>query len=291
VLALAALVACGGGGNDRGARAVPRAGPAVSTSATVHLAPTPPLPPPLTTLATGGAASAVGDQLATLEAGLRDPATPSERLPAMGRAHLAAVRRIVQHPDWLPGALARIPVSLRPAVDADVRAQLELQALAPDRTEPPPWRVSGALPADELLGFYREAGAETGVPWEYLAAVHFVETRMGRIRSASTSGALGPMQFLPTTWAAYGRGDVNSDHDAIQAAARYLRANGAPASMASALFHYNRSQHYVNVVTAYAEVLRADARAYAVYYHWPVVVHLRTGDVIMNEGGGVETLL
>jgi membrane-bound lytic murein transglycosylase B len=208
----------------------------------------------------------------------------------MGRAHLAAVRRLVQHPDWLPAALARISATLRPALSADVNAQLELQALAPDRTEPPPWQVSAALPADDLLRFYREAEAETGVPWTYLAAVHFVETRMGRIRSASTAGALGPMQFLPSTWAAYGRGDVNSDHDAIQAAARYLRANGAPASMASALFHYNRSQHYVKAVTAYAEVLGADARAYTVYYHWPVVVHLRTGDVIMNEGGGVETL-
>jgi len=60
--------------------------------------------------------------------------------------------------------------------------------------------------------------------------------------------------------------------------------------MGNALFHYNRSQHYVRAVTAYAEVLLADERAYSGYYQWPVAVRLTSGDVIVNEGGGVETV-
>jgi len=63
-------------------------------------------------------------------------------------------------------------------------------------------------PADELLGHYRAAGDEFGVDWTYLAAIHLVETRMGRIRGTSTAGAHGPMQFMPATWDAYGEGDV-----------------------------------------------------------------------------------
>ena len=108
---------------------------------------------------------------------------------------------------------------------------------------------------------------------------------MGRIHSPSTAGAVGPMQFLPATWAAYGHGDIHNDHDAIQAAARYLKANGAPAAMDRALFRYNPSQHYVRAVTAYAQVLLADERAYTGYYNWPVLVRLTSGDVIISETG------
>jgi hypothetical protein len=51
------------------------------------------------------------------------------------------------------------------------------------------------------------------------------------------------MQFLPTTWKRYGRGgDIQATGDAILAAARLLRANGAPADMAGALYAYNPSR-------------------------------------------------
>jgi membrane-bound lytic murein transglycosylase B len=109
------------------------------------------------------------------------------------------------------------------------------------------------------------------VPWQYLAAIHLVESRMGRIRGESSAGAQGPMQFLPSTWAVYGGGgDINSYHDAILAAARYLRANGAPADMDNALFRYNPSSRYVRAVSAYAGQMKADERAYLGYYHWQV---------------------
>ena len=61
------------------------------------------------------------------------------------------------------------------------------------------------------------------------------------------------MQFLPATWKRYGGGgDIHATSDAILAAARLLRANGAPADMAGALYAYNPSRRYVRTVSAYA---------------------------------------
>jgi membrane-bound lytic murein transglycosylase B len=118
-----------------------------------------------------------------------------------------------------------------------------------------------------------------------LAAIHLVETRMGRIRGDSTAGARGPMQFLPSTWAAYGNGgDIESNHDAIFTAARYLQANGAPADMAKAIWNYNHSDRYVQAVTRYAQRMLADPAAYAAYWHWDVYYRLASGDVLLPVG-------
>ena len=68
------------------------------------------------------------------------------------------------------------------------------------------------------------------------------------------------MQFLPATWARYGRGDVHDPRAAVFGAARFLTAHGAPRDMAGALFHYNPSTDYVRAVTDYAMRLRADPR-------------------------------
>jgi len=108
---------------------------------------------------------------------------------------------------------------------------------------------------------------------------------MGRIRADSTAGARGPMQFLPATWSTYGAGDIDDDHDAILAAARYLKANGAPRDLRSALRHYNHSDHYVNAVLLLAEEMNSDTRAYSSYYFRPVVYSLVTGDVVLETTG------
>ena len=87
-----------------------------------------------------------------------------------------------------------------------------------------------------LLPLYQAAGVEYGVRWEVLAAINEIETDYGRNLSVSTAGAVGWMQFMPSTWEMYGvdaNGDGRKDPynpvDAIFAAARYLRAAGAGA--------------------------------------------------------------
>jgi membrane-bound lytic murein transglycosylase B len=61
------------------------------------------------------------------------------------------------------------------------------------------------------------------------------------------------MQFLPATWAIYGDGgNIMKPADAIPAAARLLIANGAPANLDEAIFAYNHSPAYVQLVLSWA---------------------------------------
>lgn len=249
---------------------VARAEPATTTTApptTTTVAPT--------TTTTPSAQATVASTLVAAETAIRNPATPASQLPALGQSQQQAYRTLVAHPEWDAEVLALIPERLRATVEANLSAGRELSALTPP---PPPdkplpkWRIVAPDPAEQLLPLYKAAGAAAGgVPWEYLAAIHLVETRMGRIQGDSTAGAQGPMQFMPTTWDAYGRGgDITSNHDAIHAAARYLKAAGAPADMARALRAYNNSARYVRAVTAYATQMEADERAYLGYHAWQV---------------------
>jgi len=113
-----------------------------------------------------------------------------------------------------------------------------------------------------LLPIYQAAGIEYGVRWEVLAAINEIETDYGRNLNVSTAGAVGWMQFLPSTWRRYGV-DANSDKrkdpynpvDAIFSAARYLRAAGASRSLRSAIFAYNNADWYVDSVLLRARLL------------------------------------
>jgi membrane-bound lytic murein transglycosylase B len=166
-------------------------------------------------------------------------------------------------------------------VQANVLAGRELRKLNRPARRLPRWRIVAPAPAGHLLAAYRAAQAELAVPWEYLAAIHLVETRLGRIRGTSSAGAQGPMQFLPSSWRRYGRGgNIHATGDAILAAARLLRANGAPTDMAGALYAYNPSRRYVRAVSAYAGQLRANQRAFLGYYHWQVFY----GDTLLPQG-------
>jgi soluble lytic murein transglycosylase-like protein len=129
-----------------------------------------------------------------------------------------------------------------------------------------------------LLRHYRAAQRRFGVPWPVLASVNFVESAFGRVRSNSTAGAQGPMQFIPSTWAAYGMGgNVRDPHDAIMGAANYLRSSGAPSDLRGALYAYNPSSRYVDAVLAYTNRMRRDTRAYFAYYAWQVFERDRDG--------------
>jgi hypothetical protein len=216
-----------------------------------------------------------------VERAIRDPATPDRELPALGHAQQRAYRTVVREPALLPKVLPLVPADLRPVVRANVTAGIELRKLSRPGPRLPPWRIVAPRPAAELLAAYHDAEARLGVPWAYLAAINVVETRSGRIRGSSQAGAQGPMQFMPSTWRRYGAGgNIESVHDAILAAARMLRANGAPADMAGALYAYNHSRLYVRAVTAYAERMRADQRAFLGYHQWQVYY----GDTLLPEG-------
>jgi hypothetical protein len=230
-------------------------------------------------------------QITDAERAIRNPATVGAALARAGHTQQVAYARLAAREQWQPEVLALVPPDLQPVVDANLRASIDLtrQAAAdvaasggPVR-ELPDWRIVAPPPPAELLALYRSAEDATGAPWEYLAAIHFVETRMGRIRGNSIAGAQGPMQFIPTTWDIYGQGgDINDTHDAIHAAGRMLANNGAPSNMATALYSYNPSMRYVRAVTAYAEQIRNDERAYLGYYHWQVYF----GSRLLPEGFG-----
>jgi soluble lytic murein transglycosylase-like protein len=140
------------------------------------------------------------------------------------------------------------------------------------------FRTGPPAPAGRLLAWYRKAERRFGVDWQVLAAVNFVESAFGRLRSSSSAGAQGPMQFLPSTWRAYGLGgDVHDPHDAILGAANYLRASGAPRDYRRALHAYNHSTLYVDAVLRYTAQMRRDVRHFYAYYSWQVFIRTPAG--------------
>jgi hypothetical protein len=113
-----------------------------------------------------------------------------------------------------------------------------------------------------LLPIYQAAGVEYGVRWEILAAINEIESDYGRNLNVSSAGAVGWMQFLPSTWRMYGV-DGNSDGkkdpynpvDAIFAAARYLKAAGYEDDVRGAIFAYNHADWYVDSVLLRARLI------------------------------------
>jgi membrane-bound lytic murein transglycosylase B len=153
-------------------------------------------------------------------------------------------------------------------------------------SEVPDFRIRHPQGADALLGYFREAESRFAVDWEVLAAIMLVETRMGRIRSRSSAGAQGPMQFLPSTWEAYGLGgDIHDPRDAVLGAANYLRASGAPDDYTSALHAYNPVDAYVTAVWRYAKTMMRFPDSYYAYYNWQVFVRTVDGDVRLSGPG------
>jgi membrane-bound lytic murein transglycosylase B len=187
--------------------------------------------------------------------------------------------RLTAAPRRAEAVLALVRGPLRPDVVNTVRARLALRRLGPAPPRPlRAFRTGQPLPPEVLLRYYRQAQRRFQVGWHVLAAVNFVESAFGRLRSASWAGALGPMQFLPSTWRAYGLGgNVHDPRDAILGAANYLRASGAPRDYRRALYAYNHSYSYVEAVLRYAEAMKHDLRAFYAYYSWQVFVRTPSG--------------
>jgi soluble lytic murein transglycosylase-like protein len=229
---------------------------------------------------------AIAELLVAAELAVRDPSTPEVELAEQAHITQYVYRVLAANPDWDSVVRETVPPELHHALDANIAARRELRSMHTHLLETlPAWRIIDPIPYDELLGYYSEAEAEFGVPWEYLAAIHLVETAIGRVDGISVAGAQGPMQFMPGTWEAFGNGgDVRDHRDAIHGAARYLRHSGAPGDMPAALFAYNRHYAYVRAIQHFASVIRDDPLAFRGYYHWQVYVLTAFGDVVMPVG-------
>ena len=119
--------------------------------------------------------------------------------------------------------------------------------------------ASGPTSFAALRPIWQAAGNAYGIPWEVLGAINKVETDFGRNLGPSSAGAIGWMQFMPSTWARWGIdangdgvADPNNPTDAIFSAARYLAGCGGQLDIARAVHCYNHSTVYVNEVLGLA---------------------------------------
>ena len=127
--------------------------------------------------------------------------------------------------------------------------------------------ANGNRPPSFLIPIYMQAGKRYGIPWPVLAAINAVESDYGRNLNTSSAGAVGWMQFMPSTWAQYGvsaDGQHNPNpydpRDAIFAAARYLKAAGGSQNIARAVFAYNHASWYVDMVMSRARAITHQAQ-------------------------------
>ncbi len=147
-----------------------------------------------------------------------------------------------------------------------------------------------------LLPIYQAAGIEYNVPWQVLAAINEIETDYGRNLSVSSAGAVGWMQFLPSTWKQYavaatdnGVADPYNPVDAIFTAARYLQAAGASKNLSQAVFAYNHATWYVQSVLLRAKLIGGlpdqfiGALTGLVEGHFPVAARAKYADDYVEQ--------
>jgi soluble lytic murein transglycosylase-like protein len=195
-----------------------------------------------------------------------------------------AFRQLADHRSLRRSMLMRLTPGARSSAIAALRAASALSRIEPAERRFPDWHIVAPPPPSNLLRNFEAAAEAYRIPWQYLAAIELVETRMGRIRGLSPAGATGPMQFEPATWAEYGRGNINNQRDSIMAAARFLNANGAHRNIGRALLHYNPSRSYVVAVESYASEMRRDRRSFFAFYYWQVLYQTTKGTFLLPVG-------
>lgn len=275
MIAWMALLACAGGVNPPATEEVVEVVEVVEEE--------PAVPPPAGEPATDAAGLAA--QLTRAEELLRDPRFTADQVRPHG--HLQQrIYRIVGEDEALSEAVhALVPEHLRAVVRKNLEATNTSRAtVRKPREKMPTWRITDPAPADELMVHYQEAERAYGTPWEILAAIHCVETRMGRLHGTSWAGARGPMQFMPATWARYGQGYQDSDRDSILAAGRYLADVGVLTDPERAVWDYNHSDRYVKAVLTFASVMEADPMAYRGYWSWEVYYLTTHGSLHLPAG-------
>lgn len=169
----------------------------------------------------------------------------------------------------LLGAVLVIALALSTAASADTfRVERSHRSVGATTTFAPSTTVipftesqggTGPMSFAALRSIWQAAGSAYGIPWQVLAAINKVETNFGQNLGPSSAGAVGWMQFMPSTWARWGV-DANGDGvadpdnptDAIFSAARYLAGCGGQFDITRAVYCYNHSTQYVNDVMGLA---------------------------------------
>lgn len=120
----------------------------------------------------------------------------------------------------------------------------------------------------DFMEHYKTAAERFKVDWFVLAAIHKIETQYSSIDNMiSVAGAVGHMQFMPATFAAYGvdgdgdgRKDAWNISDAIHSAANYLSKSGYGTDQRKAIWHYNHADWYVNEVIDLANTIQGESK-------------------------------
>ena len=223
-----------------------------------------------------------------VESGDPSKGNPPQEVVLLALYEQRMYRYLVGHSGLADRTIDRLPKGMSGEAHDIVTAGGKLYALVRGHAvkSATMFKVRRPEPAGVLLGYFKQAERRFRVSWEVLAAVNYIESKFGRVKSSSYAGAQGPMQFIPSTWQRYGMGgDIHDPHDAILGAANYLHASGAPGSYRRALWHYNPSWAYVDAVLLYAHRMQEDPRAYYAFYNWQVFVVTRSGDQRLTGPG------